>query len=298
MELRDLRALVAVVRSGSFTAAAAELGYTQSAVSQQVASLEQELGHRLVERRPVRPTPAGLRLVEHGTRILLRVDVVRSELARLDDASGELRVDACPLAAPAALAGALRQLRRANPSVRVTVRSTDARTAVAHLADGVIDVALIDGIVPPENPLDLTEPGLLSATGLIEEPVTVVLQEGHPLAARASLDLSTLADAPWVVSPALPSENAAPGPPLAVTYTGSDVVMVLALVAAGLGVALLPASTWCPFAGVVTVPLGEPKLVHRTEALTLRSARLLATSLVEELRIRARANAAVAPLRS
>jgi molybdate transport repressor ModE-like protein len=290
MELRDLRALVAVVRSGSFTAAAAELGYTQSAVSQQVASLEQELGHRLVERRPVRATPAGLRLVEHGTRILLRVDVIRSELDRLDDAGRQLRVDACPLAAPAALAGALRHLRRSNPSLHVTVCSTDARTAVANLADGVTDVALIDGIVPPENPLDLTEPGLLSATGLVEEPVAVVLQEGHPLATRASLDLSTLADAPWVMSPAMANENAVPGPPRGVTYMGSDVLMVLALVAAGLGVALLPASTWCPFPGVATVPLGHPKLVHRTEVLTLRSARLLATPLVEELRLQARSS--------
>ena len=134
MELRDLRSFLAVVRCGSFTVAADELGYTQSAVSQQVAALELELGHQLLQRRPVRPTPVGERLVEHATRILLRVDVARSELAKLDDVPPALVVAACPLAAPGLLASALRELRSTAPSMKVTVRSIDPASAAAEVA--------------------------------------------------------------------------------------------------------------------------------------------------------------------
>jgi molybdate transport repressor ModE-like protein len=141
MELRDLRSLVAVARSGSFTDAAAELGYTQSAVSQQIQSLEQEVGRRLLERRPVRPTAAGARLVEHATRILMRIDVARSELSGADD-NPVLRVAACPLATPAHLASALRAVRRATPTQRISIRASTAADAVAALAGGEADVAL------------------------------------------------------------------------------------------------------------------------------------------------------------
>ncbi len=92
VELRDLRTLVTVVRTRSFTAAATELGYTQSAVSQQIRSLEQEVGRPLLNRRPVRPTPAGARLIEHANRILTRLDVARSELAGIDNAGPASRV--------------------------------------------------------------------------------------------------------------------------------------------------------------------------------------------------------------
>jgi len=288
VELRDLRALATVVRSGSFTAAALELGYTQSAVSQQVAALEREVGQRLLERRPVRPTPAGLRLAEHAGRILLRVDVVRSELTRMKDTGQELRVDACPLAVPDALATALRELRRDRPSLHVTVRSTGAGSAVNRLATGATDVAVIDGITAPETPLAPTEPGLFSATGLTEEPLAVALPEDHPLAGRPWLDLSMLADAPWMALPELATESAMPAARSAVTYEGNDVATVLHLVAAGHGTALLPAPVSLRARGVVAVPVRHPPLVHRTEVLTLRSADPPVTTLVEALRIRAR----------
>jgi len=283
MELRDLRTLLAVVRNGSFTAAAAELGYTQSAVSQQVATLEQEVGQRLLERRPVRPTAAGLRLAEHAGRILQRVETARSELAHMEAAGRRLRIDACPLALPHLLAAALRNLRRKAPGMTTTVRSTDPLTAVADLAAGTADVALVDGITAPDNPLSLAEAGLLSATALAEEPLLVVLPSGHPLAGRAGLDLATLADAPWVLAPGLPAARVATTGG-AVLYDGNDVVTLLNLVAAGHGSALVPASTPILLAGVVTVPLDQPTLVHRTEVLTLRASASAAEALVEELR--------------
>jgi DNA-binding transcriptional LysR family regulator len=271
VEIRDLRALLAVVRCGSFTAAAGELGYTQSAISQQVAALEQELGQPLVHRRPVRATPAGERLAEHAARVLLRLDVARSELASLGQASGEIRVGACPMAAPRLLAAALRDLRSANPLLRVTVRSADPRSAVTDVASGAIDAALADGITAPNEPLHLTDAGLLSATAMAETPLLVTLAVDHPLGSRLSIDLNMLADAPWVAGLAL----AGRGPVIPaqhVVYDGVDLPTLLALVAAGLGAALLPASA-APFPdGVIGIPLRNPPLVHRTELLALHTA--------------------------
>ena len=299
MELRDLRALVAVVRSGSFTVAAAELGYTQSAVSQQIQSLEQEVGRPLVERRPVRPTPAGARLVEHANRILMRVDVARSELARLDSGGPALRVSAGPLAVPSHLAAALRMMRRASPSIRITLRSDTGGVAVAALAAGEVDVALVDGITAPDSPMALSEPGLLVATGLVEETLLVALPESHPMAGRKWVDLAMLADAPWVsTADPLPAgydearSNGRTGTAAGrfVVSEPVDLSMLLSLVAADHGSALVPASLPVLPPGVVAVPLRRPVLVHRTEVLTLRDPAPPARTLVDHLRALARAN--------
>src|SRR5580698_2877321 len=226
MEIRDLRALLAVVRSGSFTAAARELGYTQPAISQQVAALELDVGQPLVQRRPVRATPAGERLAEHAARILLRLDVARSELSSLGEAPGEVRVGVCPLAAPDLLAAGLRDLRGAYPLLRVRVRPVSAGSAVADVAVGTVDAALADGITAPNEPLHLADAGLLT---------------------------------------------------------------LLALVAAGLGAALLPASAGPLPDGVTAIPLRSPRLVHRTELLALRTASARQRLVIDALAAQARA---------
>ena len=283
MELKDLRALVAIVRTGSFTAAAAELGYTQSAVSQQIRALEQEVGRPLLERRPLRPTPAGARLIEHANRILMRVDVARTELAALDRGGPSLRVSACPLAVPDLVALALRMIRRDSPSVRVTLASTTPDTAVAALAAGDVDVAVVDGIAAPDSPLALAEPGLLEATGLVEESLVVVVPASHPMAGRRWIDLAMLADAPWVAARDLPDSVAAGDRPFRVLEP-ADLTMLLTLVAADHGSALLPASAPLLAPGVTAVPLRRPELVHRTEVLTRRDADPPAAAMVERLR--------------
>jgi len=290
MEVRELRALLAVVRCGSFTAAARELGYTQSAVSQQVAALELEVGQRLVQRRPVRPTPAGERLAEHAARVLLRLDVARSELSHLGNEPMEVRVAACPLAAPQLLAAALREVRSIDPRLRVTVRSADPRAAVAEVASGAVDAALVDGIAAPNEPLHLADAGLLSSAAMAEAGLVVALPSDHPLQARASIDLAVLADAPWIVAPALTGTSVYDRPPVAVgrrarvVYEGSDLLTLLALVAAGLGVALLPAPACPGVAGISRVPLGSPRLVHRTELLSLLTVTPRQQRVIEALR--------------
>lgn len=286
MDLRDLRSFLAVVRTGSFTAAAADLGYTQSAVSQHVAALEADLGTPLLHRRPVRPTAAGARLAEHAARIVLRVDVARSELARAEADPTVVRVAASPLAAPRVLAAALRDLRAAAPVVGVVVEAVGPTDAVSHLATGRVDVAVVDGVVAPDSPLSLVEAGMLTATVVTQEPLAVAVPVGHPLARRARIDLDIVIDAPWIDSPALTGahERSAPA---SLRYDGSDVSTLVALVAAGLGLALLPRSVCAATAGIVGVPLGAPSLVHRTELLTLRNPSGAAARLAACVRARA-----------
>lgn len=276
MEVRELRALLAVVRCGSFTAAARELGFTQSALSQQVAALEAELGQQLVERRPVRPTPAGRRLAEHAAQVLLRLDVAHSELARYRLGPSAVRVAVAPLATPQLLAAALRLARASRPELKVTVTSLDAADALGAVATGAIDAALVDGIVGPNEPLHLADAGLMTSTRVAVAPVVVALPAGHPLARRPHLGLESLVDAPWVVAPALVERGIAsrdqPAPWRApLLYEGADLGTLLELVGAGLGAALLPAWACAGHGRVVGVPLARPQVVHRTELLTLRT---------------------------
>src|SRR5271154_3652603 len=123
VEAQLLRTFVAVARLGSFSAAAIELGYTQAAISQQIAALESDLKTQLLNRRPVTPTEAGNRLLEHAEPILLRLDAARADVTRMTKTPpGTLVIGATPLAgAASALATALAELRRQMPRVRVTI---------------------------------------------------------------------------------------------------------------------------------------------------------------------------------
>src|SRR6201996_3055580 len=117
VEAQLLRTFVAVARLGSFSAAAVELGYTQAAVSQQIAALESDLKTQLLNRRPVTPTEAGARLLEHAEPILLRLDAARADVTRITRTPpATLVIGVTPLAgATSALATALAELRNRMP---------------------------------------------------------------------------------------------------------------------------------------------------------------------------------------
>jgi DNA-binding transcriptional LysR family regulator len=276
MEIRDLRALYEVIQTGSFTEAANRLGYTQSAVSQQIASMETELGRRLVTRRPVRATAAGARLAEHAAHILLRLEVAKSELAHLNRLPERVRLSVSPLADRQAVFSAIARLRAAEPTIRLTVSSFDPAAAVAALATGEIDGAFVDGLAAPNEPLHLADAGLLTASSVANRSVAVALPVLHPLARYRRLDLDTLVDAPWVTAPHLVDQSTldrlgVPGRHhQAAVYEGRDVRTWLSMVAVGLGAALVPASPDTDQSGVVLVPVGQPDLAHRTELLCPR----------------------------
>ncbi|WP_406197518.1 LysR family transcriptional regulator [Kitasatospora sp. NBC_01560] len=273
MDPQQLRTFVAVVRLGSFSEAARDLGYTQSAVSQQIAALEADLGTALLTRRPVGPTEAGARLLEHAGPLLVRLDAARADVARLAGApSARLTVGATPLAVGAALGRALGDVRRAHPRAELVVRVVAQQALPALVATGEVDLALIDGLAAPSDPLPLPDVGPLGTVAVDEQPPAVALPAGHPLAGRAGLALADLSAARWLEAPDLAptaarlrAATAVDGFRPAARYLGTDVRGLLALVAAGHGLAVLPAAVAAGAPGVVAVPVREPRLVHRTE---------------------------------
>ncbi|WP_436762288.1 LysR family transcriptional regulator [Streptosporangium sp. V21-05] len=272
MDPHLLRTFVTVADRRSFSAAATELGYTQSAVSQQIAALEADLGLELLHRRPVAPTRAGERLLEHAGPLLLRHRAARADVLRAAaGVAGRLTVAASPLACVPAI------VRSLPPGCGL--RAVARERVAAEVASGAAGLGLVDGIAAPSDPLRLPDVGPLSGFGIAEEELVVVLPAGHPLSHRRGLDLADLTDALWLRAPvAVPVERlrelaGGGGFRAASRYDGEDVRTVLNLVAAGHGLVLLPASVAAEAAAVTTVagttgvPLSSPRVVHRVEAL-------------------------------
>ncbi|MEU6117324.1 LysR family transcriptional regulator [Streptomyces sp. NPDC047117] len=293
MDPHLLRTFVTVARCGSFSEAARELGYTQSAVSQHIAALESDLGAALLLRRPVVPTGVGERLLEHAGPLLLRLDAARADIARLTTApAARVVLGVAPLAVTHRLGEALASLRHQQPLSEVTVRVLGREAVARDVAAGDLDVGLVDGAAAPHDPLHLADTGALTARAVDEQPPAVALPAGHPLAGRAGLRLSDLADARWLDAPdaAVPlahlrTASGTDGFRSSLRYDGTDVRGLLSLVAAGHGLALLPrpAIAEGPGAGVSAVSLSAPRLVHRVEVLHSTAltgpAALLATAL-------------------
>jgi DNA-binding transcriptional LysR family regulator len=264
-----LRTFSAVARLGSFSAAAHELGYTQSAVSQQVAALEQDVGAALLRRRPVALTDAGARLLEHAGPILLRLAAARADVARLSGPPpAAVVLGATPLSGVdvSGLVGA----QRAMPRVAFTLHVTGRAGVATGVAVGTLDLGLVDGVTAPSDPLPLPDTGQLSTVAVGERPAVVALPATHPLAARRGLRLSDLADAVWLDAPEIATPPAqlralarAEGFRGGLAYPGTDAAVFLSLIAAGAGLALVPESALTP--GLRGVAVTEPRLVHRTD---------------------------------
>ena len=266
-----LRTFVTVAGTGSFSAAAQQLGYTQSAVSQQIAALESDLGATLLHRRPVAPTDAGARLLEHAGPILLRLSAARADVIRLSgQPAATVVLGATPFAGSARVAAVLASVQRAMPRVRFTLLVAGRDAVAAGVATGTLDVGLVDGVTAPSDPLPLPDAGQLAASVLAESTAVAAFPAGHPFAGRRSLGLADLADATWIDAP----DVATPLPQLRALahsggfrdgfcYPGTDTGGLLALVAAGAGLALLPGPITHP--GVVGVAVTQPRLVHRVE---------------------------------
>ncbi|MEU5896899.1 MULTISPECIES: LysR family transcriptional regulator [Streptomyces] len=284
MDPHLLRTYVTVARLGSFSEAARELGYTQSAVSQHIAALEQDLGAALLTRRPVAPTPAGARLLEHAGPLLLRLDAARAEVVRMAAAPEQ------GLTLAATSTALTPRTVRALPVAGVTLAVLPRDEVPAAVATGAADLGLVDGLAAPSDPLRLPDVAPLGVRGLAEGPVAVLLAEDHPLARRPGLRLGDLVDARWIDAPdtglplaRLRAASGTSGFRPAVRYDGTDLRTLTALVAAGHGLALLPRWAAEEARGTVAVPLTAPRVVHRTELLhtgTLRGpARTLAAQL-------------------
>jgi len=268
-----LRTFVTVAELGSFSAAATELGYTQSAVSQHIAVLEADLGTPLLHRRPVTATPAGERLLEHAGAILLRLAAARADVHRaIGDPPGTLAIAASPLAATGGrLATALTAVRRSQPGTVVTL-SVCGRSEVAHgVAVGDYHLGLVDGVAAPTDPLLTVDAGVLRTSAVSTDSLVVALAHDHPLASRRRIALRDLVDARWIDAPdvaapltALRAATDSDGFRPALTYTGTDLNTLLELASAGHGLAVLPTAH---ASSATVVPLATPRLQHRTDLL-------------------------------
>jgi DNA-binding transcriptional LysR family regulator len=241
-DARRLRVLRAVADHGSFAAAAAELQYTPSAVSQQIAALEREVGVVLVERGPrgTRLTQAGVVLARHAAIVLGQLAAARAELddlARLR--GGAVRLAAFESAWTALVPAAVSRYRDAHPAVELHLAEQDPVEAVAAVRAGACDVA----VVFEPNGADGLEG--LQRTVIAQDPLWAVLPAGHRLAGEAAIDLRALAAEPWVAPTAfcagvVRGACAAAGFEPDVVFSSADYGAVQGFVAAGAGVALVP----------------------------------------------------------
>jgi len=262
---RHLVTLAAVVRHGSFAAAAEELGYTQSAVSQQVAELERRVGARVVVRRPVRATEAGQVLLDTESAISVSMSRAATELAALADGTGgEVRLGAFISAAASIVPPALARLRATHPAVHITLRELEQRETHALLFRGEIDLAITFDYEHAPGPV----PTGLTQEHLMDDPIMVVLPVGHPLAGTDGVTPADLPSDAWINTAVDARDLAAfegdRGSGHRLDFDGMDFRTALNLVAAGLGVALLPRlllSDAPP--GVVALPMRQSTLVRR-----------------------------------
>jgi DNA-binding transcriptional LysR family regulator len=252
MDFRDvspvaLRVFREVVERGTLTAAAAALGYTQSAVSRQIAALERAAQAPLLERRRdgVRLTTAGDVVLRHAAAVLEQMDAAERELAGLPAEAGTVRLGWFSSAGAVVLPRAIAALRRSHPAITVTTREGSTPALVRALRAGTLDLAVLAS-APPFRPLDAQSPALKLRT-LAERSLCLAVPASHPFARNDSVDVTDLRGQRWIASPSAGEEQLMgvwPGlderPEIA--HTARDWLAKLHLVAAGCGLTTMPAS--------------------------------------------------------
>ncbi len=243
---RRLRVLRALADHGTVTAAGQALHLTPSAVSQQLAALESEAGQELLRRkgRRVWLTEAGELLVEHADAVLAELDRAEARLAAYASGDGgRVQVAAFASAITQVVAPAIAALRVAAPGISVLVRDAEGQQSVPMLLDGEIDIAVAMHYRADEHERRIIRDPLYT------EPFDVVLPPGHKLVGSSSVALTDLALDDWVAPlPGNPCRDvvllACEGAGFAprVAHTSDDFGAEAALVAAGVGVALIPRS--------------------------------------------------------
>jgi len=246
VSLAGLRVVREVAERGTFTAAASALGYTQSAVSRQVATVEKAAGSPVFERRRdgARPTAAGRVILRHAAAVLDEIDAADRELRGLPQETGTVRLGAFPSAGAVLLPRMLTVLRRTHPAITVLTRDGGTPALARALRAGSLDLAVL-GSAPPFRAPDAETPALTIET-LAERNLCVAVPSAHPLAANDSVDISDLQGQRWIASrpcgdrPQLgvwPGLDARPD----IVHTASDWLTKLQLVAAGCGLTTVPA---------------------------------------------------------
>ncbi|CAL9602194.1 MULTISPECIES: LysR family transcriptional regulator [Streptomyces] len=241
---RHIRTFHEVVRTGSYSAAARSLGYTQPAITQQMKALERAVGTPLFLRagRRMRLTEAGEALSRHAGAILGSMEAARQQMAALTRLrAGRVRVCAFPSAGATLVPEALARLAADHPGVRVELQESEPPESLDRVVRGECDITLA-----------FTYPGLreqvpdeLVEIPLLEDQLTVLLPTGHPMARRRAVRLAELADERWIAGCLRCRTNflhecAELGFAPDIVFTTDDNLVVQSLVAEGLGIAMMP----------------------------------------------------------
>lgn len=246
IELRHLRYFIAVAEELHFGHAAARLNISQPPLSQQIQILEQQIGARLLARtnRSVSLTPAGRQFLADSRQILSQVEEAAARAARLHQGeTGELRIGFTS-SAPfiKAVSDTLSSFRQHYPDVHIQTREINTREQIAPLNDGGLELGLMRNTLLPET---------LAWEVILREPLLAMIHRDHPLAARSGVSLVELAREPFVffdphvgtglyddILGLLRRYNLTP----TITQEVGEAMTIVGLVAAGLGVSILPAS--------------------------------------------------------
>lgn len=293
MDPRALQTLRAVRAHGGVTPAAAVLHLTPSAVSQQLAALQRDVGVTLCRRvgRALRLTPAGEALADAALDVAVALERARAACqSYLGEPTGRVSVSAFQTAAMLLLPPLLGRLA-ATGGIRLECWDEDvAQHDFVTLTDRV-DVVIAHR---PDDSLDWTAGGAaVRVVPLLREPLDVAVPAGHPLAARDRLRPADLAGAAWItvregfpIAAVLAAVAAASGAPPRIAHRINDVRLISALVAGGHGISLLPRHTCGGADGVRLVPLEGVRAGRRIEALLRpdRAERLVVRRVLAELR--------------
>lgn len=293
MELRHLRYFEAVARHSHVTRAAAELHIAQPALSKQISQLERELGITLFDRvgRSLRLTEAGEALLPYARAILAQVEEARAAMAeRVGLKAGRVSIGAPPTVGAHLLPPLLATFHQRYPGITLRLHEAGIQSLLDLLEAGLTDLAVVALPVSDE---------LLTVTPLLNEPLVLIVSPSHPLAGRSDVTMAELRNERWILSPAsyelreatLKACREAGFNPQTV-MEGGETETLVRFVAAGLGIALVPALAVASFHHVVSLTIRDQNLtrslglVWRSDRTASPAARALRDFLVSELQQR------------
>lgn len=278
LDLWRLRIFMSVVEGGSFTAAAGQLFLSQPAVSQQMATLQREVGVALLERtsRGISLTAAGQVLAERAATLLAAMSATEEELHRFGAGVPEVRLGVFPTAGADLAPLAIRMHRERHPKTKIALTPIHGCDSAAQVIASHIDIGLIwdyDYALQPTDPA-------LERLELLADPLRIVLPVDHPLATESAVALHDLAEEEWVVRDHLPPYAHAfeamcriVGFEPHIVFRTDNYQAVQGLVAAGIGVGIVPQLSLAPCrSDIVLLPLISPAFSRRIAAITLRKA--------------------------
>lgn len=263
MELRHLRIFAEVVKQGGFSAAAKTLGSTQSTVSKVIQQLEHDCGMPLLDRLPhgIKPTDTGEAVLQRARTMLAEQERLESDLAaRRGLEIGSLRIGVPPLGSATIFAPLIAKYRKLHPGIRIDLLEEGSNRLESAVQSGEIEVG---GTLLPA-------PESLAWQPVREEPMMALLPAGHPLWGRKSIEFFELDGNPCILfergfalNAIIASACRKKGIELHEVARSSQAEFIIALVAAGLGIALLPRIIATSHGGVKAVLIEDSDLLWR-----------------------------------